>query len=97
MTHPETPLVTRATFDTNRSRLTVDAQPEAWWPLSPEQAALGPSYPLVAQLYDITGRWHVIPEPKAKPGQLRAPARNATSPEPGVVVVDCEEVHPPEG
>jgi hypothetical protein len=92
--HPERPTIARATFDTISRALTIDGQR---WPLTDEQAALGPTYDLAAQLYDITGRWHLVPTPKTPPGTPRLPGRNAVvDVEAGVLVVDVEEVHPPE-
>ena len=94
MTHPVEPARTTARFDT------LDAEPHVEvdghrWPLTSEQAALGPTYPLVVQLYDITGRWHILPHPKVADGP-RPAAQGAHQPEPGVIVVDVEEVIPPE-
>jgi hypothetical protein len=61
------------------------------WPIP----AAGSPYELVAQLFAITGRWHIVPAPKVVRGP-RPPARGAHSPEPGVLLVDVEEVLPPE-
>lgn len=99
MTHPATPYTTTARIvatdpDGPQGPLTpyVEVDGQRW----PIPAAASP-YELVNQLYKITGKWHIIPEPKPLHGGPRLPARNAHVDNDGALVVDVEEVHPPEG